>query len=216
MCRFLLVKSKKIIAPQKLLAQFSKMAKKSRALDGDWQGDGWGISYKIQKWEVYKSLKPIWEDEDSFAKIPKTSLFLVHARSASFEKDRGVIEFNQPFIYKNYAFVFNGLLKGVRLRQKVSGRIGVQKIWSLLRVNLHLGAGKALAKTCDLIVKNTKEVAALNIGLCDGRNFFVYSQFVGHPEYYQLLRYKSPDLEIIVSEKIGHYNFSSLPAKSIA
>src|SRR3989344_4992469 len=133
MCRFLLVKSKKLIKPQKLLLQFAQMAKKSRALDGDWQGDGWGVAYKNQKWEIHKSLNPIWQDENTFNKFPKTDLFLVHARSASFPKDRGVIEFNQPFIYKNYAFVFNGLLRGVRLPMKVSGRIGAEKIWFLLK-----------------------------------------------------------------------------------
>lgn len=199
------------------------MVKKSRALDGDWQGDGWGIAYKIldtrykiQKWRVYKSLKPIWENEDAFGKFPKTDLFLVHARSASFEKDRGVIEFNQPYIYKNYAFVFNGLLRGVKLPMKVSGRIGAEKIWSLLRRYLRLGGGKALEATCELIIKNTKEVAALNIGLCDGQDFFTYSRFASHPQYYQLWRSKSPDLEIIASEKIGKYKFSSLPAQSVA
>ena len=40
---------------------------------------------------------------------PETTRMLIHARSASFEKDKDNIDFNQPFLNSEYAFVFNGL-----------------------------------------------------------------------------------------------------------
>ena len=58
MCRFLLAKSKLSINPEKILKSFAKMAKKSKAYDGDWQGDGWGFSWlKDDKWQIYKSIR---------------------------------------------------------------------------------------------------------------------------------------------------------------
>src|SRR3989339_1821617 len=100
MCRFLLVKSKNKIKPEKLLTKFSKMVEKSRAYDGDWQGDGWGISWldKNNNWQVKKSLQPIWKEEVEFNKFPPTKIFCIHARSASFAKHKGIIKYNEPFI----------------------------------------------------------------------------------------------------------------------
>ncbi|MBI3954995.1 hypothetical protein HY338_01010, partial [Candidatus Gottesmanbacteria bacterium] len=51
MCRFLLVRSKIKIKPEKLLQDFAGMCQKSRAPDGDWQGDGWGIASKISNFK---------------------------------------------------------------------------------------------------------------------------------------------------------------------
>ena len=75
MCRFLLVKYKKKLKPEKLIKDFALMCEKSRAPDGDWQGDGWGIAWQEKKsWKLHKSLSPVWEDQDKFISIPQTNL----------------------------------------------------------------------------------------------------------------------------------------------
>ena len=153
MCRFLLVKSKKSVKPHKFLASFALMAKKSKAYDGDWQGDGWGIVWMAnKKWNIFKSLSPIWEDEHKFPDFPSTTIFAIHARSASFPQHKNNLEYNQPFINDSTVFVFNGLLKGVNLPYKVPGIIGAQKIWFLLKHELKNNSPvKALVKVKNLL-----------------------------------------------------------------
>lgn len=215
MCRFALVRTASQEKPETLLNDFADMAQKSKALDGDWQGDGWGIAW-IEKgeWKQYKSLKPVWEDQNTFHTFPKTNIFLIHARSASFPKDKGNIEFNQPYIYKNYAFVFNGLLKGVRLA--APGRIGAEKIWNILKNNLvRFSPEEALQKTTDVLIKNTQQVNALNVGLSDGKKLYSFCYYTMHPEYYNLQMSKNGSKEIVSSEKIGIENFQATAVGSV-
>lgn len=204
MCRFLLVKSQNAISPKSLLTQFAKMAKKSKAYDGDWQGDGWGISFLDSKnnWQCQKSLSPIWQDAKIFSTFPSTKTFVVHARSASFPNHKGNIIYNQPYIDGEYSFVFNGLLKGVRL-PNIPGNIGAEKIWHLLKQELKENNPKeALEKTKEHLVKNSKEIFALNIGLATPNHIYSLCYFTKYPNYYQLHSYKNQELEIICSEPL--------------
>ena len=86
MCRFLMIKSRSAFQPSDIMMKFSETVKDSKALDGDWQGDGWGIGWQDEdhEWRINKSINPLWEEEDYFRQIPQSKYFLVHARSASF------------------------------------------------------------------------------------------------------------------------------------
>ena len=206
MCRFLLVKSEKLIKPKGLLIKFAEMAKKSRAHDGDRQDDGWGIALadNQKQWQLKKSLSPIWEEVNSFDEFPSTKIFVVHARSSSFPKDKGILEYNQPYIDGEYSFVFNGLLRGVSL-SKVPGNIGAEKIWYLLKRELKKNnIHNALEKTKKMLLENSKEIIACNIGLATSKKGKIYSlcYFTKYPEYYQLYALKNQSLEIICSETL--------------
>ncbi|MHB8362371.1 MAG: class II glutamine amidotransferase [Patescibacteria group bacterium] len=204
MCRFILVHSKDKIKPQNLMNNFSDMAKKSKALDGDWQGDGCGIAWINEEgnWSIRKSLLPIWEDRKLFNDIDLTHTFIAHARSASFMEHKGFIEFNEPYINKKFAFVFNGILKGVSLHN-IPGKIGAQKIWYLLEKELEQNdPNKALEIIKELLLKNSKEIVALNMGLATEENIYSLCYFSRNPEYYKLWNYKSKNLEVICSEEI--------------
>lgn len=216
MCRFLLCKSSKLIDPQQLLKEFSEMAEKSKAFDGDWQGDGWGFSWldNKKKWQLYRSLNPVWKDQSHFDSFPKTNMCIIHARSATFPQHKGNVEFNQPYLNDSYAFVFNGYLKGVSL--SIPGKIGAEKIWFLLQKILQEKKPvDALEKIRNILKKNTKQIQALNVGLSDGKNMYALSYFTNHPEYYRLRYFKSKELSIISSEPIGEYNFSNTLSGSI-
>lgn len=203
MCRFIIVHSQNKIKPQKLMSSFSNIAKKSKALDGDWQGDGCGIAWvnKEGTWSLRKSLLPIWQDRNLFKDIEETNIFIAHARSASFNEQKGFIEFNEPYINKKFAFVFNGILKGVSLNPP--GKIGAQKIWYLLEKELERNEpNKALEIIKELLLKNSKEIVALNIGLATPENIYSLCYFSRNPEYYKLWSYKDKNLEVICSEEI--------------
>jgi len=216
MCRFLLLKSNKRINPQPFLVEFAVMAEKSKATDGDWQGDGWGFSWldRKNKWNLYRSLKPVWKDQSSFKLFPNTSMCLIHARSATFPQHKGNIEFNQPYLKNTYAFVFNGHLKGVTL--SIPGKIGAEKIWLLLQKTLkEKKPVEALEKVKNTLKKNTKQIQALNIGFSDGKKIYALSYYTNHPEYYRLKYFKTKTLSIISSEPIGGYNFNKTTSGSI-
>lgn len=215
MCRFLLVKSKLSIKPEKILKSFAKMAEKSKAYDGDWQGDGWGLSWlENNRWKEYKSLKPIWKDKQKFSKFPESNIFSIHARSASFPQHKNNIEYNQPYTNEFYSYVFNGLLKGVAL--SLPGDIGAQKIWQLFNNYLKKNnLTQALNKTADILKKNSRDIQALNIGIAGKNTISAYSYFTAHPNYYSLQYSDNSEIKIICSEIIDGYNFKSLPTNSL-
>lgn len=213
MCRFLMFKSKKPQKIEDLLEKFALACRKSKTPDGDWQGDGWGISYLSREngWVVKKSINPIWEEKDVFKSIPESRFFLVHARSSSFENQRKLIEYNQPFISERYSFVFNGFIRGVSLPFKIKGEIGSQKIWNLLLELLKKETPQnSLLLLKNIILKNSKTVHALNIGLCDGSNIYALCYFESNPDYYSLFSSKDSSNLIISSEKIYGYEFRKL------
>lgn len=191
------------------------MAEKSKAFDGDWQGDGWGFSWlENNKWQEYKSLKPIWKEKDRFPKFSESNIFSIHARSASFPQHKNNIEYNQPYINESYSYVFNGELKGVTL--SVPGKIGSQKIWFLLNDYLKkMSLTQALSKTTDVLKKNSRNIQALNIGVAGKNTISAYCHFTAHPNYYSLQYSDNSDVKIICSEVIDGFNFKSLPTNSL-
>lgn len=189
-----------------LIADFAERTQKSKSPDGDWQGDGWGICWldKDGNWSLYKSLLSIWEDHAVFSQIPPTKYLLIHARSASFPGDKDNINYNQPYSDEKYAFVFNGLLKNVKMPFSLEGKIGAQKIWSLLKKFLsHENPQSALIKLQDTLLKYSASTCALNIGLCDKENIFSINLYEAYPDYYQLYYYSVQDISIISSVAIS-------------
>lgn len=218
MCRFLIAKSEEPFTPQELLEKFADMSKKSHALDGDWQGDGWGVSYKNVKndWVLYHSLLPVWEDTAMFSRLPSTTHLVIHARSASFPTQKGVLSYNQPYIEKNILFVFNGLLKGVSFPTPVPGAIGAQKIWNLLKDYITTRSPKkALEETIKELKRHTKHIQALNIGISDGDQFWVYNEYADFPEYYSLHLSINKKFSFIASEPLEGYTFDTSPVQKI-
>ncbi|HLD01402.1 MAG TPA: hypothetical protein VJC10_00865 [Patescibacteria group bacterium] len=213
MCRFALVLSEENIKPEVLLNSFADMAKDSLAPDGDSQQDGWGVAwFSKNAWQTHHSLLPIWEDREMFGAIPRSHAFAFHARSASFPRHKGDILFNQPYVNGEYAFVFNGLLKGVALPFSVTGKIGAEKIWNLLQIELKTNdPDTALQNVKELLVKHSNEIIALNIGLMTNDSVYSLNQFSGDKDYYTLHKYKENGLQVISSQPLSL--FESLKKK---
>ena len=73
-------------------------------------GDGWGIAYLIdKKWQVYKSLNPIYEDEKIHElENVKAKAIVLHVRKAT--KGEKILANTQPFSYSTEKgdFIFAG------------------------------------------------------------------------------------------------------------
>lgn len=223
MCRFLLVKSKNKIKPEKFLREFSSMCEKSRAPDGDWQGDGWGIALKSQisklksqSWDIYKSLKPVWKDQEQFNKFPETDLFVVHARSSGFPDQKGIIEYNQPYIEDSLCYVFNGMIRGVSLSKPIAGKIGAQKIFSLLKQQIQNNPPEEALENVDkLIINNAKKAEGMNIGFVYEDKFYVLCEYENNQDYFGVRYFRDDNITLVCSEPIGSYQWRYMKKSEI-
>ncbi len=213
MCRFLLVRSKRPVKPKLLLEQFADMAQMSRAPDGDRQGDGWGIAIKMSndKFQISKSLKPIWECQDSFDSFAQSTMFAVHARSASFPNQKGVIEYNQPYTNGSLCFVFNGVIHGVQLNRPLTGTIGAQKIFSLVREELETKKPtETLESVRQLLKDSARKIIGLNIGLIVGDKLYALCVYADNAAYFGLKHFSNDNLSMICSETFGNYAWQTM------
>lgn len=213
-----MTKAKNKVDPKPLLSEFAKMCKQS----SQWQGDGWGIAYKNEKlkmkdkkWQVAKSLNPIWENQKMLLEIPRTTTFIVHARSASFDRHKDNLEFNQPFVANGLIFVFNGFLQRVKL--KAEGEIGAQKIFALTQRKVDsLGLEEVLDWIGRLIHRNTSKVEGLNIGLSKGDKFAVLCDFAKDEDYYTIRYHKDNCLTLVCSEPLPSYKWQRMNKGEVA
>jgi acetylglutamate/LysW-gamma-L-alpha-aminoadipate kinase len=97
---------------------------------------------------------------------------------------------NMPFYRDELCFVFNGELRGVRLR--APGRIGAEKIFHVI---LEQGAclPEALAAADRLLRSRARYVRAMNVALTDGSAIYAHCRFAERPDYFTL-HYRVGDL----------------------
>ena len=205
MCRFIVQSTQTPQNVQERLHAFADMARDSQVSPGKWQGDGWGVAWRDgNDWQLYKSLKPVWQDRDLFAQVPASTCVIVHARAASFDRGKGVLEVNQPYLGEGYAFVFNGWLKGVRFSTGMPGEIGAQKLWHLLQGYLRESPPQdALNRLRDWLIAHTQFIGACNIGLTDGIQVYALSMYQQRGEYYNLRYARDAETCLLVSEPIA-------------
>ncbi len=208
MCRLLLVQSEIPFSIADYLRPFAHIAQHSK----EYQGHGWGCAYLAdQYWVRYRNLTPIWEDNlDQFG---TTRLLLAHARSA-FRDEGIVVENNMPFWDNTYMFIFNGELRGVRIREE--GRTGAEKIFRVIR-RFERGDLKAgVHKAVTVIEKRTRYVRAMNFMIASRKRVVVNSYFNEDPAYFTLHRKPIPGGMIIASEPFaGETDWEAIPNRTI-
>ena len=192
MCRLLYVNSKNDFVVNDYLTRFAEISKKSR----EYQGHGWGFAYwQNGKWNYYKNVKPIWEDD--LSQFGNSTRLIAHARSAF--KDEGiVVENNMPFYDDKNIFVFNGELRGVKIKEE--GRIGAEKIFNYSKRFDKGSFGEALSKATEIIKKKSSYIRAMNIIATDGEKTFVYSHFNEDEEYFTMDIKKDENMVVVCSD----------------
>ena len=209
MCRFLLLHAQETDAVHQVAQAFAQMCQHSTGPEGSAQGDGWGVAWRHDdgQWRLHRSVAPIWTETQVLQQLPLTRHVVVHARRASFARHQGEVLYNQPYLWENYAFVFNGFVKGVKLRQPVPGTIGAEKIWYLVRQQLQRGAAPAdaLERVYTLLSRHSRELRACNMGLHNGQELVVYNGNPSATPYYDLHHVYQTGLRMIGSEPFGHW-----------
>ncbi|MBS3945187.1 MAG: class II glutamine amidotransferase [Melioribacter sp.] len=208
MCRLLYVNSNKEFDTTDYLTRFAEISKNSR----EFQGHGWGCAY-IQngKWNYYKNVNPIWEDD--FSKLGNSTRLIAHARSAF--KDEGiVVENNMPFYDEKYVFIFNGELRGVKIKE--DGRIGAEKIFNYIKRFDADGIGEGIRKGTEIIKKRSAYIRAMNLIIADDNAAYIYTHFNEDSDYFTMHISKS-DYEIVVCSDpfTGELNWQPIENNSL-
>ena len=195
MCRLLLVENPAAIDPGPYLDRFRSICRNSR----EYQGHGWGCAWLDDggHWRFHHRIDPIWEDPRS--DFPETRIFLAHARSAF--RDEGIIvENNMPFSDGESVFLFNGELRGVRI--KAEGRIGAEKIYNFIRRFDQGELGAATRKAVGIIDKRTRYIRAMNFFLASKDTVHICSWFGEDPGYFQMLKARDGETRVVCSEPL--------------
>ena len=179
MCRLLAVRSEEPFAPALYLEKFAFIAKSSK----EFQGHGWGCAWldPAGQWQLYRNIWPVWEDDVS--PFPATTLLVAHARSAFEDRDI-VVENNMPFSDGKTVFVFNGELRGVKIKEE--GRIGAEKIFNFIRRFDSGDPLAALQKATGIIRNRTRQIRGMNIIMAKDRRIYLSTYFQGDPEYFTM------------------------------
>lgn len=189
MCRLLYVNTKKESEIENFLYHFSQVAKNSQ----EFQGHGWGIAFfQNGMWKYYKNIKPIWEDD--LSQFGKSTRIIAHARSAF--KDEGiVVENNMPFYDDKYIFVFNGELRGVKIKEE--GRIGAEKIFNYIKRFDKGSIFDAINKGTEIIIKKSSYIRAMNLIVTSKDAAVLFTHFNEDEDYFKMWQ-KQNDNEIII------------------
>ena len=126
----------------------------------------------------------------------ETCLLVAHARSAFEDKDI-VVENNMPFFDGRTVYIFNGELRGVKIRE--NGRIGAEKIFNYIRRFDKGDTLQALGKAVGIIKKRTRHIRGMNIIMVNDTEIFVSSYF-SEDESYFTMSYREGDDLIICSD----------------
>lgn len=198
MCRLLAIQRRTPFAPLPYLRQFAATARNSR----EYQGHGWGCAYlEGGEWFLYKSLHPIWEDDLEI--FGNTTLLLAHARSA-FRNEGIAVANNMPFFDGEKMFIFNGELRGVRIR--ATGRIGAEKIFHTIRRmqwRHQCDLETAMAEAGAFIEQRAAYIKAMNMLVADKKKIYLYSYYNEIPDYFTLHTRKEPGLIQICSRPLA-------------
>ena len=151
-------------------------------------------------WQHYHNIQPVWQDD--LTQFATTTTLLVHARSAF--RDEGIaVENNMPFTDGESVFIFNGELRGVKIKSE--GRIGAEKIFNYIRRMDKGDKLQALDKAVTIINRRTQYVRAMNILMSDGRQCLVSSTYNEDPGYFQMHRSLHDGVERICSEPFAPF-----------
>ena len=192
MCRLLCVHSDRPFGIEPHLGTFAAIARDSR----EYQGHGWGCAWlEDGRWRLYHDIRPVWEDRHD--RFGETTLLLAHARSAF--RDEGIrVENNMPFADGRHVFVFNGELRGVRIRER--GRIGAEKVFNYVKRFDRGDMHEALERGLAVIGKRSRYVRAMNVILASAGRVHVACRFAEDPGYFQMWEREAGGTRIVCSD----------------
>ena len=194
MCRLLCVRSANAFDLEGHLEALARIARDSK----EYQGHGWGCAWREgDAWRTYHDIAPIWEDRGRPS--GRSRLLLAHARSAF--RDEGIeVGNNMPFTDGRSLFLFNGELRGVRMKEQ--GRIGAEKVFNFIRRFDRGDMAEAMRKGLAIIERRTRYVRAMNIIIADADAIRVTNRFNDSPDYFRMHVSAHPERLVLCSDPL--------------
>ena len=194
MCRILYASADSEFSIAEMLEPFAELSRASR----EFQGHGWGCAWRngdADDWQQYHDIRPVWEDD--LGQFGTSHLLMVHARSAF--RDEGIrVENNMPFSDGESIFIFNGELRGVRIKSE--GRIGAEKIYNYIQRFDKGDKCAATDKAVGIIKKRSSYIRAMNIILSDGKQSCLSTSYSEDPDYFQMYQKHDKGLHLVCSQ----------------
>ena len=208
MCRLLTVKSRTPFSVRPHLESFAHIAENNK----EYQGHGWGCAWLDDngEWQFYRNIMPVWKDD--FGRFEDTRLLVAHARSAFEDRDI-VVENNMPFSDGRTVYIFNGELRGVKIRE--DGRIGAEKIFNYIRRFDKGNTLQALSKATAIIKKRTRHIRGMNIIMVNETGIFVSSYFAEDESYFTMSYREGDDLIICSDPYPSENNWQNIANDSV-
>ena len=190
------------------MVKFAHIAKNSK----EYQGHGWGCAYQnpAGHWQFYRNIRPVWEGD--LSRFGETTLLVAHARSAFQDKDI-VVENNMPFYDGRTVYIFNGELRGVKIREE--GRIGAEKIFNAIRRFDKGDTQQALIKAVGIIKKRTRRIRGMNIIMVNESGIFLSSYFTENDSYFTMCYREGDDLVICSEPFLSEKNWQNIANDSV-
>ncbi len=194
MCRLLAVCSQQPFDIRRYIEPFAEVARTST----EYQGHGWGCGWMTSEgWELYHDINPVWEDASKPS--ARTRVLVAHARSAF--RDEGIeVGNNMPFTDGRSLFLFNGELRGVRIKEE--GRIGAEKVFNFIRRFDKGDMKEAMERGLRIVESRTRYTRAMNIIIADAEAIRVTNRFSDSPDYFQMYVSLNSEQKVICSEPI--------------
>jgi len=208
MCRLLTIRSKTPFAIGPHLEKFAHIAQNSR----EYQGHGWGCAYQdlAGHWQFYRNINPVWQDD--LSRFDETTLLVAHARSAFEDRDI-VVENNMPFFDGRTVYIFNGELRGVKIREE--GRIGAEKIFNYIRRFDKGDTLQALSRAVGIIKNRTRHIRGMNIIMVNEKGIFVSSYFTEDESYFTMSSREEDGLIICSDPYPSENNWQNIANDSV-
>lgn len=194
MCRLLAVQAAEPFELQRYLQPFAEIARTS----SEYQGHGWGCAWMTPDgWRLHHDIAPVWEDRSP--PRARTRLLVAHARSAF--RDEGIeVRNNMPFTDGRSVFLFNGELRGVRVKE--TGRIGAEKVYNFIRRFDRGDLTEAMRKGLAIIERRTRYVRAMNVIIADAAAVRVTNRFNDSPDYFRMHVWRGPGRLVVCSDPL--------------
>jgi glutamine amidotransferase len=103
-----------------------------------------------------------------------------------------------PFFDGERVFIFNGELRGVRIKEK--GRIGAEKIFNYVKRFDRHDLLKALTRGTAIIEKKTRYVRAMNLIIADAASSHLATLYNENQAYFQMYRGQEGTADIVCSK----------------
>lgn len=201
MTRFLVINKKERFDIEETLRIFAEASENNPTPDGNWQGDGWGISYvdPYLKWRGYKTFVSIWKCMDFFNIFMPSNIFMMHARTLEAEEQYVSEDHNMPYYNDEISFVFDG----VEDEQQINLEDGYffDKFWGKILQLDQNDFETGLRELCNGITLNKVGLKAANFVISDKKNIYIYSKTENHNNAYYKLKYQINENQIIIASQ---------------